>query len=150
MYFIFQFPRFVVKFSGLLIKYNTEFYFHFNWDTVLSSFCTRKSRRWQNVPSGTSSTGLSNGCVCVCVCVCLIEILIKLNFNSKVTTCCATVIVFVLQLTAEHGLYTVIIHYKHTHTIILWLCGLCPGQPGWAGTRRYILPSSGFSGAKWR
>ena len=38
----------------------------------------------------------------------------------------------------------------HTHTTILRLCGLCPGQPGWAGTRRYILPSSGFSGAKWR
>jgi len=26
---------------------------------VLSSFCTRKSRRWRNVPSGTSSPGLS-------------------------------------------------------------------------------------------
>jgi len=26
---------------------------------VLSSFCTRKSRRWRNVPSGTGSPGLS-------------------------------------------------------------------------------------------
>jgi len=30
----------------------------------------------------------------------------------------------------------------HTHTTILQLSGLCPGQPGWAGTRRYISPSS--------
>jgi len=37
-----------------------------------------------------------------------------------------------------------------THTTILQLSGLCPGQPGWAVTRRYISPSSGFSGAKWR
>ena len=27
-----------------------------------------------------------------------------------------------------------------THTTILCLCGFCPGQPGWAGTRRNILP----------
>jgi len=40
--------------------------------------------------------------------------------------------------------------YFHIHTTILQFCGLCPGQPRWAGTRRYILPSSGFSGAKWR
>jgi len=33
---------------------------------------------------------------------------------------------------------------------ILWLSILFPGQPGWASTRRYISPSSGFSGAKWR
>ena len=38
---------------------------------LLFSFCTRKSRRWQNIPSGTSSSRLSrtksrelqNGCV---------------------------------------------------------------------------------------
>jgi len=30
--------------------------------------------------------------------------------------------------------------YTHTHTTILRLCGFCPGQPGWAGTRRNILP----------
>jgi len=35
-------------------------------------------------------------------------------------------------------------HYYYT-TTILWLSGLCPGQPGAASTRRYI---SGFSGAK--
>ena len=43
---------------------------------VLCSFCTRKSRRWQNVHSGTSSPALSwtksrevwNGWECVCVC----------------------------------------------------------------------------------
>jgi len=28
----------------------------------------------------------------------------------------------------------------HTHTAILWLSGFCPGQPGWAGTRRNIHP----------
>jgi len=27
-----------------------------------------------------------------------------------------------------------------TTTTILWLSGLCPGQPGWAGTRRNIHP----------
>jgi len=36
------------------------------------------------------------------------------------------------------------------NTTILWLSGLCLGQPRSAGTRRYISPSSGFSGAKWR
>jgi len=40
--------------------------------------------------------------------------------------------------------------HTHTHTTILRLCGLCPVQPGWAGTRRHISPSSGFYGAKWR
>jgi len=40
--------------------------------------------------------------------------------------------------------------HTHTHTTILRLSGLCPGQPGWANTRKYISPSSGFSGAKWR
>jgi len=30
--------------------------------------------------------------------------------------------------------------YTHTHTTILRLCGFCPGQPGWAGTRRNIHP----------
>jgi len=38
----------------------------------------------------------------------------------------------------------------HTHITLLQLSGLCLGQPGWAGTRRYISLSSGFSGAKWR
>jgi len=28
----------------------------------------------------------------------------------------------------------------HTHTTVLWLCGFCPGQAGWAGTRRNIHP----------
>jgi len=28
----------------------------------------------------------------------------------------------------------------HTHTTILRLCGICPGQPGWASTRRNIHP----------
>jgi len=28
----------------------------------------------------------------------------------------------------------------HTHTTVLRLCGICPGQPGWAGTRRNIQP----------
>jgi len=26
----------------------------------------------------------------------------------------------------------------HTTTTILWLCGFCPGQPGWASTKRNI------------
>jgi len=30
--------------------------------------------------------------------------------------------------------------HTHTHTTILWLSGFCPGQPGWAGTRRNIHP----------
>ena len=28
----------------------------------------------------------------------------------------------------------------HTHTTVLRLCGICPAQPGWAGTRRNIHP----------
>jgi len=28
----------------------------------------------------------------------------------------------------------------HTHTTILRICGICLGQPGWAGTRRNIHP----------
>ena len=34
-------------------------------------------------------------------------------------------------------------HHTHTHTqhtTVLRLCGICPGQPGWAGTRRNIHP----------
>jgi len=38
--------------------------------------------------------------------------------------------------------HSVIVLWKcistHTHTTILWLCGFCLGQPGWAGTRRNI------------
>jgi len=30
----------------------------------------------------------------------------------------------------------------HTHTTVLRLCGICPGQPGWAGTRKNIHPLS--------
>ena len=30
--------------------------------------------------------------------------------------------------------------YSHTHTTVSRLCGICPGQPGWAGTRRNIHP----------
>ena len=30
--------------------------------------------------------------------------------------------------------------HTHTHTTVLQLCGICPGQPGWAGTRRNIHP----------
>jgi len=30
--------------------------------------------------------------------------------------------------------------YIHTHTTVLRLCGIHPGQPGWAGTRRNIHP----------
>ena len=30
--------------------------------------------------------------------------------------------------------------HTHTHTTVLRLYGFCPGQPGWAGTRRYINP----------
>ena len=29
---------------------------------------------------------------------------------------------------------------KYTHTTVLRLCGICPRQPGWAGTRRNIHP----------
>ena len=29
---------------------------------------------------------------------------------------------------------------EHTHTTVLRLCGICPGKPGWAGTRRNIHP----------
>ena len=32
------------------------------------------------------------------------------------------------------------IYFEHTHTTVLRLCGICPGQPGWAGTRRNIHP----------
>ena len=39
-------------------------------------------------------------------------------------------------------------NYTTTTTTIVWLSGLCLRQPGWATTRRYISPSSGFSGAK--
>ena len=67
---------------------------------------------------------------------------------------------FILDMWNHSALWSVIFLYysnilayllTHTkHTTILRLCGLCPGQPGWADTRSYILPSSGFSGAKWR
>jgi len=30
--------------------------------------------------------------------------------------------------------------HTHTHTTVLQLCGFCPGQPGWADTRRNIHP----------
>jgi len=30
--------------------------------------------------------------------------------------------------------------HTHTHTTVLRLYGFCPGQPGWAGTRRNIHP----------
>ena len=30
--------------------------------------------------------------------------------------------------------------HTHTHTTVLRLCGICPGKPGWAGTRRNIHP----------
>ena len=30
--------------------------------------------------------------------------------------------------------------HTYTHTTVLRLSGFCPGQPGWAGTRRNILP----------
>jgi len=30
--------------------------------------------------------------------------------------------------------------HTYTHTTILWLYGFCPGQPGWASTRRIIRP----------
>ena len=30
--------------------------------------------------------------------------------------------------------------HTHTHTTVLQLCGICPRQPGWAGTRRNIHP----------
>jgi len=30
--------------------------------------------------------------------------------------------------------------HRYTHTTISRLCGICPGQPGWAGTRRNIHP----------
>ena len=30
--------------------------------------------------------------------------------------------------------------HTQTHTTILRLCGICPGQPGWASTRRNIHP----------
>jgi len=32
------------------------------------------------------------------------------------------------------------IQHTHTHTTILRLCGFCPGQPRWVGTRRNIHP----------
>ena len=32
------------------------------------------------------------------------------------------------------------LHVTHTHTTVLRLCGICPGKPGWAGTRRNIHP----------
>jgi len=30
--------------------------------------------------------------------------------------------------------------HTNTHTTVIRLCGFCPGQPGWAGTRRNIHP----------
>jgi len=30
--------------------------------------------------------------------------------------------------------------HTHTHTSVLRLCWFCPGQPGWASTRRNIHP----------
>ena len=39
-------------------------------------------------------------------------------------------------------------HCKLQYITILWLSGLCPGQPKRASTRRYISPSSGFFWSK--
>jgi len=33
-----------------------------------------------------------------------------------------------------------VVRGSHIHTTVLRLCGFCPGQPGWAGTRRNIHP----------
>jgi len=41
-----------------------------------------------------------------------------------------------VQFFRGHGVYI----YTQTHTTILRLCGFCPGQPGWAGTKRNIHP----------
>jgi len=38
------------------------------------------------------------------------------------------------------GLHMYCIIITHTYTTVLWLFGFCPGQPGWAGTRRNIHP----------
>jgi len=41
--------------------------------------------------------------------------------------------------------------HKHTYTQPFYSSlNFVRDNPGWAGTRRYISPSSGFSGAKWR
>jgi len=41
-----------------------------------------------------------------------------------------------LRLYAAINIVYILVHSYYTHTTILWLCGFCPGQPGWAGTRR--------------
>ena len=40
-----------------------------------------------------------------------------------------------------HYIHTYTYIHTHTHnTTVLRLCGICPGKPGWAGTRRNIHP----------
>ena len=38
--------------------------------------------------------------------------------------------------------------HTHTHTTALRLCGVCPGQPGWAGTRRNIHTHRGHQSSQ--
>jgi len=39
-----------------------------------------------------------------------------------------------------HNITLLKVSITHTHTTVLQLCGICPGQPRWAGTRRNIHP----------
>ena len=58
-----------------------------------------------------------------------------------------SIVLIIIQHTCsmkqKHAKYTHITHthtHTHTHTTILRLCGICPEQPGWAGTERNIHP----------
>ena len=79
--------------------------------------------------------------------MCLTVLLHNLSPSPLWSTSWSWTLYFILVTSNTHT-------HTHTcmrvHTTILQFSGLCPGQPEWAGTRRYILPYSGFSGAKWR
>jgi len=53
---------------------------------------------------------------------------------AVVLLCC--ICICIIQLFNPQGCNSAL----YTHTTVLQLCGICPGQPVWAGTRRNIHP----------
>ena len=63
------------------------------------------------------------------------------NFTTRCTIVQSAVLrSHVVCLSVRLSVMLVDHDHTHTHTTVLRLCGICPGQPGWAGTRRNIHP----------
>jgi len=88
----------------------------------------------------------------------------------KYTTeqCCVCLVLLDIVCSEHHHLASVLIWYacniqcniccytncfnwgeRRTHTTVLRLFGFCPGQPGWAGTRRNMHPLTPIVGIKY-